>query len=52
MLGQHKMVQTILSMLDDEGRVILEPEAMLAYFPNGLFIGSNPQSGNIFRDVG
>ena len=29
MLGQHQIVQTILPMLDDEGRVILEPEAII-----------------------
>ena len=30
MLGKHQMVQTILPMLDDEGRVILEQEAIIA----------------------
>ena len=30
MLGQHQMVQTILLILDDEGRVILELEAIIA----------------------
>ena len=27
---QHQMVQTILPMLDDEGRVILESESIIA----------------------
>ena len=30
MLGKHQTVQTILPMLDDEGRVIWEPEAIIA----------------------
>ena len=30
MLGQHHMVQTILPMLDDEGRVIWEPGEIIA----------------------
>ena len=30
MLGKHQIVQTILPMLDEEGRVIWEPEAILA----------------------
>ena len=30
MLGQHQTVQTILPMLDDEGRIILEPKAIIA----------------------
>ena len=29
MLGQHQMVQTILPMLDDQGRVIWEPKAII-----------------------
>ena len=29
MLGKHQMVQEILSMLDDEGRVILELEVII-----------------------
>ena len=29
-LGQHQKAQTILPMLDDEGRIILEPEAIIA----------------------
>ena len=29
-LGKHQIVQTILPMLDDEGRVIWEPEAIIA----------------------
>ena len=30
MLGKHQTVQTILPMLDDKGRVIWEPEAIIA----------------------
>ena len=30
MLGKHQIVQTILPMLDEEGRVIWEPEAIIA----------------------
>ena len=30
MLGKHQIVQTILPMLDDEGRVIWEPKAIIA----------------------
>ena len=30
MLGKHQIVQTILPMLDEEGRVIWEPEEILA----------------------
>ena len=30
MLGQHQTMQTILPMLDDKGRVILELEAIIA----------------------
>jgi hypothetical protein len=29
-VGQHKKVQTSLPMLDEEGRIILEPEAIIA----------------------
>ena len=29
MLGKHQMMQTLLPMLDDEGRVILEPEVII-----------------------
>ena len=29
-VGQHKKVQTLLPMLDEEGRIILEPEAIIA----------------------
>ena len=30
MLGKHQTVQTILPMLDDEGRVIWEPDEIMA----------------------
>ena len=30
MLGKHQTVQTILPMLNDEGRIIWEPEAIIA----------------------
>ena len=30
LLGKHQTIQTILPMLDDEGRVIWEPEAIIA----------------------
>ena len=30
MLGQHQTVQTILPLLDDEGRIIWELEAIIA----------------------
>ena len=30
MLGKHQTVQKILPMLDDEGRIIWEPEAIIA----------------------
>jgi hypothetical protein len=29
-LGQHQKVKTMLPMLDEEGRIILEPEAIIA----------------------
>ena len=29
MLGKHQTLQTILPMLDDEGRIIWEPEAII-----------------------
>jgi hypothetical protein len=29
-VGQHQKVQTLLPMLDEEGRIILEPEAIIA----------------------
>ena len=30
MLGKHQTMQTILPMLDDEGMIIWEPEAIIA----------------------
>ena len=30
MLGKHQIVQTIIPMLDEEGRVIWEPEEIIA----------------------
>ena len=30
MLGKHQTVQTILPMLDDEGRIIWEPKEIIA----------------------
>ena len=36
MLGKHQIVQTILPMLDEEGRVIWEPKAIITILERKL----------------